>query len=110
MLDGVNGPPTAPLTDKLVVGVTDSAPGVVLELTVRVADRVVLPAAFVVLVNVMVSPYVPAARELAPELIVAVTVVVAPAARVPVVALRVSQVEFFAAVHEIELPPVLVRV
>jgi len=106
----VNGPPTAPLADKPVGGVTDSAPGVLVELTVRVADRVVLPVPFVELVNVIVSPYVPTAREFAPELIVAVTVVVAPAARVPVVALRVSQVEFFVAVHEIELPPVLVRV
>ena len=60
-------------------------------LTVRFTDRVVFPLLLVVLVKVTVSLYVPALRLLAEVLIEAVTVAVAPAARLPLVEDRVTQ-------------------
>ena len=65
---------------------------------------IVLP--LVVSVKVIVSLYVFGLRLLALLLMEAVTVVVAPAFKVPLVAERVTQACVFEAVQLIEVPPV----
>ena len=89
----MNGPPTRPVDDNPVAGVTERTPGVgVPAFTIRLIPLVVFPTPLVLLVNVTVSEYEPAARAFAPELMDVVTVAVAPAARVSLVADRLTQV------------------
>jgi hypothetical protein len=78
--------------------------------TVRLTDRVVFPLLLVVLVKVTVSLYVPALRLLAVLFIEAVTVAVAPAARLPLVEESVTQLRVLEAVQLMVLPPVFWRV
>src|SRR5512135_2264172 len=108
MLEGVNEPPTVPEEVSPPVGVTDivTADG----LTVRLTPRVAFPWPFVVFVNVTVSEYVPAASELAVLLIVTVTVVVAPAASVPLTIDNATQFCPFVTVQLMDVPPVFCNV
>ena len=102
-LDGLNAPPCAPDDVNPVDGVTLSTPGVVF--TVRLTDRVVLPLLFVVFVKVTVPLYDPGVRLFAPLLIDTYTVVLAPAAKLPLVGDTVYQLPFDA-VQLINAPPV----
>jgi len=78
--------------------------------TVRVTERVVFPLPLVAFVNVTVSLYVPVLRLLAVVLIEAVTVAVAPAAKLPLVEESVTQLCVLDALQLIALPPVFWRV
>ena len=108
MFVGLNGPPWVPDELSPVAGVTLRTPGV--GFTTRLTDRVVLPALFVVLVKVTVSPYVFGVRLLAVLLIDTVTVVVAPAVKVPPVLDSVTHAAVFEAVQFNDVPPVFCKV
>src|SRR5512134_1241968 len=54
-LDGLNGPPGAPVEERPPAGVTDIAPGAGAAVTVRLTGRVVFPVPLVVFVKVTVS-------------------------------------------------------
>ena len=79
-------------------------------LTVRLTDREVLPLPFVVLVKTTISEKVPALSPLALPLIVTVTDVLAPAARVPLVVDRLFQNALLETVKLIVRSPVFVKV
>ena len=66
--------------------------------------------ALVVLVKVTVSLKEPTLSKLAPLLMVTVTVALAPAARVPLVESRVTQLAVLEAVQSMEVPPGLLSV
>lgn len=74
--------------------------------TARLTVRVVLPLPLLAFVKVIVSPYPPVARLFAAALIVAVTVVLAPAASAPPVPESVSQPAVLPAVQFIVPVPV----
>ena len=82
----------------------------VIGLTLRETPRVVLPVALVALVKVTVSLKEPTFKVLALALIEAVTVVLAPAARVPLVVLRSTQLAVLAAVQSMSVLPGLLSV
>ena len=78
--------------------------------TVKLTGLVVFPLPLVVLVKLTVSLYGPAVRLLAPLLIETVTVVLAPAANVPLAEDRLTHDWPLEAVQLIELPPVFCNV
>ncbi len=79
-------------------------------MTVNETARVAFPVPLLVFVNVTVSVKFPGSKVLALELIVAVTVVLPPAAMVPLVVESVSQLAVLAAVQFRAALPLLVRV
>ena len=79
-------------------------------MTVSVTTRVVVPLPLVRLVNVTVLEKTPAAKLLALALIVTVTLVLIPAANVPLVADRLSQFSLALADQSNAALPLLVNV
>jgi hypothetical protein len=79
-------------------------------LTVKDIVRLVFPFPVVLFTKLTVSEYDPAARLLAWELMETVTVVLAPAANVPLLSDKLTQFWLFPAVQLNEEPPVFERV
>ena len=107
MDEGLKGPPTVPEEVNPPAGRTANCPSL---LTVSETERDVLPLPVVVLAKLTVSVWLPGTRLFAPALIETVTVVLAPAANVPLAVESVTQLCALVAVQLSDEPPELVSV